>query len=134
MDPVGLALENFDAIGRWRTQEYGEPIDATGKLVDGTQINGTVDLRNALLKYSDRFVQTTTQKLLTYALGRGLEYYDMPAVRSITRTAAKNDYRFSSLVMGIVESAQFQMRAPETTATSTEIVGRDLHPAVASTH
>jgi hypothetical protein len=132
MDPVGLALENFDAIGRWRTQEYGEPIDATGKLVDGTEINGAVDLRNALLRYSDRFVQTTTQRLLTYALGRGLEYYDMPAVRAITRTAAKNDYRFSSLVMGIVESAQFQMRAPETTPTNTEIVGRDLHPAIAA--
>jgi hypothetical protein len=122
MDPVGLALENFDAIGRWRTQEYGEPIDATGKLVDGTEINGAVDLRNALLKYSDRFVQTTTQKLMTYALGRGLEYYDMPAVRAITRAAAKNDYRFSSLVLGIVESPQFQMRAPETTPTNTEIV------------
>jgi hypothetical protein len=131
MDPVGLALENFDAIGRWRTQEYGERIDATGKLVDGTEINGAVDLRNALLKYSDRFVQTTTQKLMTYALGRGLEYYDMPTIRAITRSAAKGDYRFSSLVMGIVESPQFQMRAPEGSQSSAS-VGRDLHPAIAA--
>jgi hypothetical protein len=123
MDPVGLALENFDAVGRWRTTEYGEPIDAKGKLVDGTEINGTVDLRNALLKYSDRFVQTTSQKLMTYALGRGLEYYDMPTIRAITRSAAKNDYRFSSLVMGIVESPQFQMRAPESAQASATVAG-----------
>ena len=95
MDPVGFALENFDAIGRWRTEEHGSPINATARLVDGTEINGAIDLRNALLKYSDRFVQTTTEKLMTYALGRGLEYYDMPTVRAIARGAAKNDYRFS---------------------------------------
>jgi hypothetical protein len=122
MDPVGLALENFDAVGRWRTEEYGEPINATGKLVDGTEINGVVDLRNALLKYSDRFVQTTTEKLLTYALGRGLEYYDMPVVRGIARNAAKSDYRFSSVIMGIVESAPFQMRASEASPTDRQIV------------
>jgi mono/diheme cytochrome c family protein len=122
MDPVGFALENFDAIGRWRTEELGIPIDATARLVDGTELNGAVDLRNALLKYSDRFVQTTTEKLMTYALGRGLEYYDMPTVRAIARGAAKNDYRFSSIVLGIVESAAFQMRAAEETPAATEIV------------
>jgi hypothetical protein len=91
-------------------------------MVDGTELNGAIDLRNALLKYSDRFVQTTTEKLMTYALGRGLEYYDMPTVRAITRSAAKNDYRFSDLIMGIVESAAFRLRAAEQTPTHTEIV------------
>ncbi len=122
MDPVGFALENFDAIGQWRTEEHGSPINATAKLVDGTEINGAIDLRNALLKYSDRFAQTTTEKLMTYALGRGLEYYDMPAVRAIARGAAKDDYRFSSIIIGIVESAAFQMRAAEDTPAATEVV------------
>ncbi|HVJ30688.1 MAG TPA: DUF1592 domain-containing protein, partial [Gammaproteobacteria bacterium] len=126
MDPVGFAMENFDAIGRWRTEELGVPIDATGRLVDGTEIDGMVDLRNALLKYSDRFVQTTTEKLMTYALGRGVEYYDMPTVRAIARGAAKNDYRFSSIIMGIVESDAFQKRAAEEAPGATEIVA-DTH-------
>jgi mono/diheme cytochrome c family protein len=114
MDPIGFALENFDAVGRWRTEEHGEPIVATGTLVDGTNVDGATELRNALLKYSDRFVQTVTEKLMTYALGRGLEHYDMPVVRSIARGAEKTDYRFSTLVLGIVESDPFQMRATET--------------------
>jgi hypothetical protein len=122
MDPIGLAMENFDAIGRWRTEEHGIPIDATARLVDGTEIDGMLDLRNALLKYSDRFVQTTTEKLMTYALGRGLEYYDMPTVRAIARDAAKNDYHFSSIILGIVESDAFQMRAAEQAPPATEIV------------
>jgi hypothetical protein len=122
MDPIGFALENFDAVGRWRTEEHGEPIVATGTLVDGTHIDGATELRTALLKYSDRFVQTVTEKLMTYALGRGLEYYDMPTVRSITHAAAKNDYRFSSVIAGIVESAPFQMRATETAPEATQIV------------
>jgi Protein of unknown function (DUF1592)/Protein of unknown function (DUF1588)/Protein of unknown function (DUF1585)/Protein of unknown function (DUF1587)/Protein of unknown function (DUF1595) len=122
MDPVGLALENFDAIGRWRTEEHGEPINTKARLVDGTEIDGVVDLRKALLKYSDRFVQTTVEKLLTYALGRGLEYYDMPVVREITRGAANNDYRFDDLIMGIVASEPFRMRAVETAPGATEIV------------
>jgi hypothetical protein len=122
MDPIGFAMENFDAIGRWRTEEHGEPINATANMVDGTPLNGIVDLRNALLRYSDRFVQTTTEKLMTYALGRGLEYYDMPTVRAITRAAAEKDYRFSELIMGIVTSDAFQMRAAEDTPSATEIV------------
>jgi hypothetical protein len=122
MDPVGFALENFDAIGRWRTEEHGQPIDASARLVDGTEIDGASDLRAALLTYSDRFVQTVTEKLLTYALGRGLEYYDMPVVRSIARGAERDDYEFSSIVMGIVESAPFQMRATEALPEATEIV------------
>jgi hypothetical protein len=122
MDPIGFSLENFDAIGRWRTEEHGAPINATARMVDGTALDGVVDLRNALLKYSDRFVQTTTEKLMTYALGRGLEYYDMPTVRSITRSAAKNDYRFVDIVIGIVESDAFQLKAAEEPPSATEIV------------
>ena len=110
MDPLGFSLDNFDAIGQWRSKEAGLPIDASGQLADGTKVNGVVDLRRALLLHPERFVGTMTEKLMTYALGRGLEYYDMPVVRSIAREAAQNDYRFSSLVMGIVKSTPFQMR------------------------
>jgi cytochrome c5 len=110
MDPLGFSLDNFDAVGQWRTKEAGVPIDASGQLADGTKINGIADLRAALLKHPERFVGTMTEKLMTYALGRGLEYYDMPVVRGITRDAAQNDYRFSSIVMGIVNSTAFQMK------------------------
>jgi len=110
MDPLGFSLEQFDAIGQWRTKDLGLPIDASGQLADGTKINGVDDLRKALLAHPERFVGTMTEKLMTYALGRGLEYYDMPVVRSIVRDAARNDYRFSSIVMGIVRSTPFAMR------------------------
>jgi hypothetical protein len=109
MDPIGLALENFDAIGRWRTEDQGSPVDSSGILVDGTPMNGVADLRNALLTYSDQFVRNATERLLTYATGRGTEYYDRPVIRAIVREAAANDYRFSSLVLGIVKSDAFQM-------------------------
>ena len=109
IDPIGLALENFDAIGKWRTEDDGQAINAQGVLVDGTQVNGVVGLRNALLKYSDQYVQTVTVNLMAYALGRGVEYYDMPIVRSIDGEAAHNNYRFSSIVVGIVKSPLFQM-------------------------
>jgi hypothetical protein len=109
MDPIGIALENFDAIGRWRSEDEGSPIDSSGVLVDGTRMNGVADLRQALLRYSDQFVRNVTEKLLTYAMGRGVEYYDMSVVRSIVRDASRNDYRFSSLVVGIVKSDAFQM-------------------------
>jgi hypothetical protein len=111
LDPLGFALDNFDAVGAWRNLgEDGSPIDATGVLADGTKVNGPVDLRNALLSRPNVFVGTMTEKLMTYALGRGVEYYDMPAIRAIVHDAARNDYRFSSLVMGIVKSTPFQMR------------------------
>jgi hypothetical protein len=110
MDPLGFSLDNFDAIGQWRTKELGLPIDASGQLADGTKISGVVDLRKALMQHPERFVGTMTEKMMTYALGRGLEYYDMPVVRGITRDAAKNDDRFSSIVMGIVKSTPFQMK------------------------
>jgi len=110
MDPIGLALENFDGVGRWRTMDSGFKIDASGLLVDGTAIDGAESFRKALLRYPDAFVQTMTEKLLIYAVGRAAHHYDMPAVRAITREAARNDYRFSSLVLAIVNSQPFQMR------------------------
>jgi hypothetical protein len=111
MDPLGFALENFDAIGKWRTKDRdaNEPIDSSGQLADGTVVDGPVDLRNALLEQPDQIVQTLTEKLMTYALGRGVEYYDMPAVRTIVREAAREDYRFSAILTGIVLSEPFRM-------------------------
>ena len=114
MDPLGFALENFDAVGKFRTVDADfAPIDASGLFPDGTRIDGAASLRRALLSHSNRFVTTVTDKLLTYALGRGIEYYDAPAVRAITSEAARSEYRFSSLVLGIVKSAPFQMRRPQ---------------------
>jgi len=110
MDPIGFALENFDAVGAWRTEDAGTPIDASGELTDGTHINGVVALRNAILARPDLFAGTMTEKLLVYALGRGLDHHDMPVVRAILREAAAKDYRFSSLILGIVDSVPFQMR------------------------
>jgi cytochrome c5 len=108
-EPIGLALENFDAVGAWRTQDEGGPIDAAGVLVDGTKVDGVASLRGVLERYSDQFVRVVAEKLLTYALGRGVEYDDMPMVRSIVRDSAASRYRFSTLVMSIVNSAPFQM-------------------------
>jgi hypothetical protein len=110
MDPVGFALDNYDAIGRWRDTEAGLLIDATGALPDGSQFVGVNGLEEALLRRPELFVQTLTEKMLTFALGRGVEYYDAPAVRQIVREAREDDYRFSRLIMGIVESTPFQMR------------------------
>ena len=104
MDPIGFALENFDAIGRWRTADDGAPIDPSGTLFDGTRIDGPAELRDMLAARPEIFVGVMTEKLLTYALGRGLEYYDMPTVRKIVRDAEAQDYRFSALIMGIVNS------------------------------
>ncbi|MEE8350107.1 MAG: DUF1592 domain-containing protein [Acidobacteriota bacterium] len=113
MDPLGFAMENFDAIGGWRTTEAGSPIDSSGVLPDGTQFQGTSGLRKVLLGRREEFTRTVTDKLLTYALGRGAEFFDAPAVRSIMREAARDDYRWSSLIMGIVKSLPFQMRRYE---------------------
>jgi len=114
IDPLGFALENFDAIGGWRTRdESGKPVDASASLVSGATFRGLSGLRALLLEDPDQFPRTLTAKLLAYALGRRLEYYDRPAVRQIVRDAAANDYRWSSLVMGIVKSRAFQMRAPQ---------------------
>jgi hypothetical protein len=107
-EPVGIALENFDATGAWRTLEEGAPVDASGVLPDGTKLDGPVSLRNALTRYSPQFARVVAEKLLTYALGRGVESHDMPMVRDIVRDSAATNYRFSSLVMSIVESEPFQ--------------------------
>jgi len=110
MDPLGFALENFDAIGAWRSIDRysGTAIDAAGQLVGGTHVNNPAELRKALAANPEQFVQTLTERLLMYSLGRGVEYYDMPLVRKIVRDAAKSNYRFSAIVKGIVESAPFQ--------------------------
>ena len=110
MDPLGLALENFDAIGGYRTKEPGGAVDASGQLADGTPVEGPATLRDALLAEPEQFTRTLTEKLLTYALGRGLEHTDMPVVRSIVRQAAENDYRMSSILTGIVRSTPFSMK------------------------
>jgi mono/diheme cytochrome c family protein len=115
-EPIGLAFENFDATGAWRTLDDGNPIDATAVMVDGTKVDGIVGLRDMLLKYQDQFVRVVTEKLLTYALGRGLDDADMPAVRAIVHGAEPSQYHFSAILAGIVKSDQFQMnqKAPQT--------------------
>jgi hypothetical protein len=110
MDPLGLALENFDPVGAWRDRDAAQPIDASSQLADGTRVTGVASMRQALLIHTDVFVQTMTEKLMTYALGRGIGYKDAPAVRRIVRTSARDGYRFSSLVTGIVKSPPFLMR------------------------
>jgi hypothetical protein len=126
MDPIGFALENFDASGKWRDTDRsgfpdgwvaggngGTPIDASGELYDGTRINGPAGLRGALLRYSPQFVRMFIEKMMTYGLGRGVEYFDMPVIRSIARDAERTENRFSAIVLGIVNSSPFQMRTKE---------------------
>jgi mono/diheme cytochrome c family protein len=115
MDPLGFSLENFDTIGSYRTMDRftRTKIDTSGKLVDGTAVNGPSDLRNALLKHPEQFAQTFTEKLMTYALGRSVEYYDMPTVRKIVKDAKAGNYKFSSIVMGIVKTPAFQSNMVE---------------------
>ena len=110
MDPIGFALENFDATGRWRTLEDGQPIDVSGGLPDGSTFAGVAGLEAGLLKHPDLFVTALTEKLLTFALGRGVEPSDAPAVRKIVRDAQANDFRFSSVILGVVNSTPFTMR------------------------
>ena len=109
----GFSLENFDAVGAWRTHDGAFRVDTAGKMFDGTKVNGPASLRQALLKHSDVFIRTFTQSLLAYGLGRVIDYRDMPFVREIEREAAKNDNHFSSFVMGVVKSVPFQMRRAE---------------------
>jgi len=130
MDPIGLAMENFDAVGAWRTRDggtLGTPIDASGELLDGTRVDGVVTLRQALLRDPEIFVSTVTEKLLTYGLGRGLASADMPAVRGIVRAAAARNYRFSAIVLGIVTSVPFRERitaAPQAEGASVRATAR----------
>jgi hypothetical protein len=110
MDPIGFSLENFDLVGTWRDVDGRTPVDSSGQLVDGTVVKGPADLRAALLSRSDAFATNITEKLFTYALGRPVQYFDMPTVRMVVHRAAQNDYRFSSLILGVVSSDPFQMR------------------------
>jgi hypothetical protein len=110
MDPIGLTLENFDHTGKWRTVDGTTPIDASARLTDGTALSGPASLRRALLARSDVFATVFAEKMLTYASGRAMRPQDLPAVRAIVRATAKDGYRFSSLVQGVVAAPQFQMR------------------------
>ena len=117
IDPVGFSLENFDAVGRWRDLEVeDQPVDASGAVPGDREFQGVDGLEDALLRRPELFATTLTENLLTFALGRGVEYYDAPAVRKIVRAAEQDGYRFSSLILGIVKSAPFQMRRAETTS------------------
>ncbi len=124
MDPIGFAMENFDAIGKWRTVEFGQTLDVSSNVTDGAKINGPAGLRQYLLRYSPQFVRVVTEQLLTYALGRGAEYYDMPAVRSTVRAAAADKYKLTSLIVGIVKSEPFQMNIRAEDGTPTASVHR----------
>ena len=111
MDPIGFALENYDGVGKWRDEDSGTPIDASGRLPDGSEFTGPAGLTQLMVtKYREDFVRTVTEKLMTYALGRGVEHYDNPTVRAIARQAALDNYRMSSLILSIVKSTPFQMR------------------------
>jgi hypothetical protein len=124
MDPLGFSLENFDAIGQWRTVDGESAINATGVLLDGTTVNGPAALRRALVAQKEQFVRTVTSKLLTYALGREMEYFDAPAIRGIVRTAAADDYRWSATILAIVKSPPFQMRGQAVTIAQAEMIPR----------
>jgi len=114
MDPMGLALDNFDVTGRWRTRENGSALDTRGEMYDGTPVASPADLRGALLKRPIPLTRTFTANLMSYALGRGVEWYDMTTVRQIVSDAEKGDYRMSAFILGVVKSDAFQMRrAPD---------------------
>ena len=122
MDPVGFALENFDAIGRWRTKDDGVAIDPSGTMYNGVKVDGVVGLRNMIASRPDIFAGVLAERMLTYALGRGLNYSDMPMVRKIVRSAAARNYRFSALVLGVVESPAFQMKVKKAAPASVAAV------------
>jgi len=128
MDPIGFAMENFDAVGVWRAKDSGFPIDPSGQLYDGAKLNGPASLRKALVEHSDAFVGAFTENLLAYGLGRVLESSDMPFVRAITQTAGRNNNRFSSFILGVVNSVPFQMRRTE----DSEPASKEATPVVAA--
>jgi hypothetical protein len=123
MDPIGFSLENFDGVGIWRSHDEGTPVDASAEVYDGTKISGPAGLRNWLATYHDQFIAVVAEKLLTYALGRGVDYQDMPLVRQIARDAGRDGDKFSALVLGVVRSKPFQMNmkqdAPAPTSATT---------------
>ncbi|MEP7118265.1 MAG: DUF1585 domain-containing protein, partial [Acidobacteriota bacterium] len=115
IDPIGLSLDNFDVTGAWRIKDRGVAVNASGQLYDGTPLNGVADLRTALVARSDVFVTHLTERLLSYAIGRRVEYYDMPAVRQIVKDAKASDYRLSALIRGVVKSAAFRTASADQT-------------------
>jgi hypothetical protein len=119
IDPLGLSLENFDATGAWRIKDNEVPVDSMGDLYDGTKMDGPAGLRQAMLKHSDVFLLSFTENLMTYALGRRVEYTDMPAIRGIIREAGKSNNRMSSFILGVVNSGAFRMAKPAETKTKT---------------
>jgi hypothetical protein len=123
MDPLGFALENYDAVGAWRAKDARTAIDTAGVFVDGSPIDGPIALRQAILHRPDNFVTTFTEKLLIYALGRGLDYRDMPTIRAIVSDSSQQHYRVSSIVLGIVNSVPFQKRIAVATEAETATVG-----------
>jgi hypothetical protein len=120
IDPLGLALDNFDTLGAWRIKDNGVGIDSNGVLYDGTKMSGPADLRQALLNHSEGLIRNFTDNLMSYAIGRRIEYYDQPSIRAITKKAAQNDNHFSSFVLGIVNSPAFQMSTAEAVTTTAQ--------------
>jgi hypothetical protein len=120
IDPLGLALDNFDTLGAWRIKDNGVGIDSNGVLYDGTKMSGPADLRQALLNHSEGLIRNFTDNLMSYAIGRRIEYYDQPSIRAISRKAAQNGNRFSSFVLGIVNSPAFQMSTAEAVTTTAQ--------------
>jgi hypothetical protein len=123
-EPLGLAMENFDAVGQWRSTEIGMPIDSVGVITDGTRIDGIKGLRDLTMREREMFAEVVLEKLLTYAIGRGLDHNDMPLVRSLAHDAAKGGYRFSSLLMGVVQSPAFTMNMKAAADVKTAAIAR----------
>jgi hypothetical protein len=119
MDPIGLALDNFDVTGMWRVRENGSPLDTRGDFYDGTPVTSPKELLAALMKRPEPLVRTFTENLMAYALGRRTEYFDQPTIRAITRAAAANDNKMSSFILGVVRSDAFQMKRAEPVTTTT---------------
>jgi hypothetical protein len=124
IDPLGLALDNFDVTGAWRTKENQVPVDSEGDLYDGTRMNGPGGLQAALVAHSDMVLRSFTENLLTYALGRRLEYTDMPAVRAVVNGAARADHRLSAFVLGVVDTPAFRMSTSEGSRAATSTAGQ----------
>jgi hypothetical protein len=120
MDPIGIALENFDVTGRWRIRENGSGLDSQGNLYDGTRITSSLELRDALLKRPVPLLRAFTTNLLAFAMGRRVEYYDQPAIRRVVRDAEEDDYRISSFIVGVVKSTPFQMKRAEAASDGSE--------------
>jgi hypothetical protein len=118
IDPLGLALENYDVTGKWRIKDNGVPVDAAGVLYDGTKVDGPAGLRQGILKHSDMLVRSFTESLMTYGLGRRVEYYDMPTVREIVRDAESNGNRMSSFILGVINSPAFRMAQTQSVTTT----------------